>query len=867
VIRRLTRFGLIVALATSLAGCAAGRAFRQGDDAARRGDLDQAVAYYRTAVQAEPDNARYKIALERAMQAASRAHLDRAHDFEEKDQLQAALGEYKMASELDPSNRLPSSKVASLERTIRERTEAARPKPAIEQMRERARQSSAPPILNPASRDPLRIQFTNVNIKDVLAFIAKITGINVMYDRDVTDRPASVDLSGVTLEQALNQILANNQLAYKVVDPRTILIFPDQAAKHLLYDEQVIRTFYLSHADPTEVAQLLSNVIRLPGIAVQPAIVANKTANAITVRATTAVADIIEKVIQQNDKPRAEIVIDVEILEVDRNRTKNYGLNLSEYALGGIFSPEVSPSGTTTGTGTGTGTTATTGGTSTAPSGVKPPPPFNLNTISRGVTTADFYMAVPTAIVRFLESDTHTKVLAKPQLRGAEGGKLTLKLGSQIPVVSTSYTPIATGGAGINPLSSYQYKDVGINIDMTPRVTLEGDIIMDLVLDDSAQGADQTVAGVTVPSFVQRTLTTRLRLRDGESNLLAGLLQQTDTNSVQGFPGAIHVPLFKQLFSGNNQTSQQTDIVMLLTPHIVRTQEITEADLRAIYIGSQQQLGIGGPPPLIAAPDGATPAPATPPAGTQPAAPGGTQLLTPSSAQPVTLAYGAGTQPYGTQPLPPVTTSSGAVVSAPPGSSPVPGTVLVQQSPAQRPAVAPETAAPTASAPATSAAAPESVAPPAEAATAQTTAAQTTTSTGMGLAQVLVTPPATTFRLGGGPYTVPISIVNAARLSTVTLTLTFDPAVLRVRTVQEGSFMRTGGANATFTQQVGSGRIDMTILRSADATGASGTGLLAAVLFEAVAPGSTALTLAGSATGPGGTPMGLQFRSVAVTVQ
>jgi general secretion pathway protein D len=878
VIRRLTRFGLIVALATSLAACAAGRAFRQGDDATRKGNLDQAVAYYRTAVQAEPENARYKISLERAMQAASRAHLDRAHDFEEKDQLQAALGEYRMASELDPTNRFASSKVASLDQTIRERIEAARPKPPIEQMRERARQASAPPILNPASREPLRIQFTNVNVKDILAFIAKLTGINVMYDRDVTDRPASVDLSGVTLEQALNQILATNQLAYKVVDQRTILIFPDTSPKHALYDEQVVRTFYLSHADPTEVAQLLSNVIRLPGIAVQPAIVANKTANAVTVRATTAVADIIERVIQQNDKPRAEIVIDVEILEVDRARAKTYGLNLSEYALGGIFSPEVSPSGTTTTTtgGTGTGTTAT-GGTSTTPSGVKPPPPFNLNTISRGVTTADFYMAVPTAIVRFLESDTHSKLVAKPQLRGAEGTKLTLKLGDSIPVISTSYTPIATGGAGINPLSSYQYKDVGINIDMTPRVTLEGDIILDLTVDDSSLGNNISVAGVSVPSFGQRTVTTRLRLRDGESNLLAGLLREDERRSLTGFPGAIHVPLLKQLFSANDNSIQQTDIVMLLTPHIVRTQEITEADLRPIYIGSQQQLGLGGPPPLIAAPEGAAQSPAptagavTPPV-TQPPAPAGTQSANPSRLQPAPT-YGAGTQPYGTQPLPPVTTASGAVVAVPPGSSPVPGTVLVPQSPPPAVAATPEAVAPAAGVPATSSASPQPAAPSPDtttappAATAQTAPDQATTSVGMGLAQVLVSPPATTFRVGGGPYTVPISIVNAARLSTVTLTLTFDPSILRVRTVQEGSFMRTGGVNATFTQQVGAGRIDITILRSADATGASGTGLLAAVLFETVAPGSTALTLSGSATGPGGTPMGLQFRPVAVAVQ
>jgi general secretion pathway protein D len=163
-------------------------------------------------------------------------------------------------------------------------------------------------------------------------------GISVSFDREFADRATTVNLDGVTLEQALNQIMTTNQLSYKVVGEKSIFVFQDTPPKHAQYDEQVIRTFYLSHADATEVQQILSTIIRLPGIAVQPAITGNKTSNTITVRGTTAVVGILEKIIEQNDKPRAEVVIDVEILEVDRSRTKTYGLNLSEYAVGGIFS-------------------------------------------------------------------------------------------------------------------------------------------------------------------------------------------------------------------------------------------------------------------------------------------------------------------------------------------------------------------------------------------------------------------------------------------------------------------------------------------------------------------------------------------------
>lgn len=849
---RRMRIGVLV-LALAAGGCAAGKAFRHGESSMRAGNLDEAVAAYRRAVQAAPNNATYKIGLQRAMQAASRAHLEKAREYEKEEQLEAALGEYKAASEYDPSNRLGSSKVAELDRTIRDRIEASRPKPAIQAMRERARAASAEPILNPASREPLNFHFNNVSLRDILNAIGAAHGLSVSFDREFADRAATVNLDNVSLEPALNQIMTMNQLSYKVLGERSIFVFQDTPPKHAQYDDQVIRTFYLSHADSTEVMQILSTIIRLPGIAVQPAIAGNKTANTITVRGTTSVVGILEKIIEQNDKPRAEVVIDVEILEVDRSRTKTYGLNLSEYALGGIFSPETSPTGTTTiaaapgatgAPGAAGGTTSTNTGSSTAPSGVRSPAPFNLNTISRGVSTADFYLAVPTAIVRFLESDTNTKVIAKPQLRGAEGTKMSLNLGSSIPVISTSYTPIATGGAGVNPLSSYQYKDVGVNIDMTPTVTLDGDIRLDLTLDNSQVGPDTSVAGVVVPSFVQRKVSTRLRLRDGESNLLAGLLQQTEAKTVTGFPGLIHVPFISDLFANNSVKNDQTEIVMLLTPHIVRTHEITEADLRPIFIGSQQNLGVGGPPPLIAPqqPEAPPPAPA-PASGVPPSQP-------------------AGSTPTGN---PPVRGPGGATLVAPPGSSPVPGTVVLPAPtpPAPQPAVTSPPDVPP-QPPAQTAPPPAGTPPPAAPAPP---AAVPTASQGIGSAQVLISLPGPTFRVGGGPYTVPLLINDASRISTVTLTLVFDPTRLRVRSVQEGSFLRAGGIPVVFTQAVNGNRIDISLTRGGDATGASGTGVLSAILFDAVAPGPVTLTLSGTATGPGGAAMGLRFAPVTLTVQ
>jgi len=283
-----------VLVAIIVAGCAANSAYRRGNSLTKEGDLDEAVVAYREAVQADPDNPTFKIALERAMLASSREHIERAKQFEDQGQLEAALSEYHLASEHDPSNRVVLAKVARIDQTLRDRAEAARPKPAVQQLRERVAATPTPPLLNPASRDPLRIT-TNGPMKDILNFIATATGINITYDRDVTDRTMQIQLDGVTLEQALNQIMTMNQLSYKIVNERSIFVFQDTAPKHAQYDEQVIRTFYLSHADPTEISQTLSTIIRIPGLAVQPAIVPNRQSNSITVRGTASVVDILEK--------------------------------------------------------------------------------------------------------------------------------------------------------------------------------------------------------------------------------------------------------------------------------------------------------------------------------------------------------------------------------------------------------------------------------------------------------------------------------------------------------------------------------------------------------------------------------------------
>lgn len=773
---RLTRLILIVLIAAVTAGCAAS-AYKKGYRASENGNWDQAVEEYRQAVQEHPNRPEYKIALERAMLTASQQHLDKARIAEARGLLEEALREYRRASEFDPPNRQLAGKVGDTERLIRDSAEAAaRSRSTLEQMRATARQTGPAPLFNLTTVLPA-IRLSDTSLRTILNGIAQAGGINIQYDTSFNDRPFSVNLENVTLQDALNQVLLANGLFFKVLNPRTIIVAQDSLQNRTKYEDQVIRTFYINHADATELSQLLNQIARLGGQQVQPQIAATKSSNTITVRGTTTMVDIIERMIEANDNPRAEVVIDVQILEVNRRRAKQFGLDLGTYSIGAAFSPEVDPRGTAT-------TGAAGAATGTSSSGALSSPAFNANSVSRGISTADFYLAVPQAVVRFLATDSETKIIAKPQLRGSEGSKLQLALGEEIPVPSTTFTPIAQGGANFNPLTSFNYRPIGVNVDITPRVTLEGDIIMDLVVENSARGGDVNVAGTTIPGFVSRKVTTRLRLRDGEANLLAGLLSETERKSMRGFPGLLHLPIISALFAANEREVDQTDIIMLLTPRIVRTQELTQQDLNPIFIGTANYPSFGGTPQLIAQPD------------------------LPEAAAPA----GAAASPAGPAAAPAPIASAPAAAGPSSNPVPLPGTATPQALP-----------------------------------------------TGAG--QVTMSVPATDFRAGAGPYTVPLSITGASRVSNVSLTVTFNPAVLRVRTVQEGGFMRSGGTNATFTQQAdpAGGRVDIAILRTADTTGVAGTGVLAALVFDAIAPGPANLTITGTATAPGGGPLQLQF--------
>jgi Flp pilus assembly secretin CpaC len=434
--------------------------------------------------------------------------------------------------------------------------------------------------------------------------------------------------------------------------------------------------------------------------------------------------------------------------------------------------------------------------------------------------------------VRFLENDEHTRLLARPQLRGREGAQLTLQLGDDIPYAQTAFLPIAGGGVPTQPQVSYTFRPVGVNLSMTVKVTHNDEVVLDPIqVDKSALGQQVDVGGgVFAPSFSKRTATVSMRLRDGESNLLAGLIAEEDRRTYRGIPGLTQIPILRSIFGAEDSTLEQRELVMIITPYIIRSREITADDLRALYVGAGSN--VGGQAPSLISPD-APPPPPTVPAG-QAGGPPLANVPPPAGAgggitpPPVPPPAAAGGPPAAAGAPPPATVGGNPAAAAPPPSSTSgaggrpPGIVNIQAV-GGAPAGAP----------------PKPQATP---------------------AQLIVNAPAPEFQMGGAPYSVPINVANVSQLGTMTITVTYDPAVLKAEMVVPGSFMQQGGVTPTFTPRIdaAAGRVDIVVTRGVDQPGANGAGANAAIVFKGVGSGSSRITVVGVATTPTGQAIPVQ---------
>ena len=566
----MRRLAAVLGFTLCVGACASSGAFRAGERAERREDYNQAVLEYARALKGNPNNLTYRKSLERARIRASEEHAAAGRRFATRGLLKEALDELRLALDLRPDSATIRQEISDLEEKRIRETSAA----TLKQVKDKARESMLPGLdLGEAGREPLGLLFPGASLRDAYLALGKAVGINFVFDPQFQDSTISLDLRDVTFEQALKALANNGRTFHVVVDPKIITVVPDTANKRREYQQEVVRTFFLSNADLREVIDLLRIVLGSRRIAPLPG------QNALTINDTPDKVAATERMIEILDKKRAEVVVEVELLEVNRSRLVEYGIELTSLSdqAAGIVGTIV-------------------------PSPVKLGQDSLGRVIELGPYTLDdnpynasniLVSSLPGVVYRLLKTDSSTRLLANPRIRTTEGQTAQARFGDRIPVPITTFTPIATGGIAQQPFTSFDYKDVGVNIDITPRVHHDGEVSLGLKLEISSLTSSIGLAGVQgLPTFNSRTVTSQIRLKDGETTTLAGLISDTERKSWSGVPGLSDLPLLGRLFSRNHRESMQTDILLTLTPRVVSRPEITLEDLRSFQLQSET-------PPLL----------------------------------------------------------------------------------------------------------------------------------------------------------------------------------------------------------------------------------------------------------------------------
>ena len=554
-----------------LAGCTSHQSYRQGEISSQLGKWDDAVLHYMKALEQEPDNITYKAALLRAKVKASQSHLEKGQEFEKAGVLERALVEYQQAVQLDPTNQYAKAQLENTHRAYVAQRQS-RGVETIDEMKQRTRGTRPqPPVLNPRSDKPISLEFPQqASIFAIYRALGDAFGINVLFDPNLRDQEIAITLKDVTAQSALETLMRASGHFYKVMDEHTIIIAQDTPQNRRTYEDLVIQTFFLSNSEVKDMLTILRSLIDARKIAT------NEQLNAIILRDTADKVKVAERIIQANDKSKAEVVIDVELLQINTARLRDLGVSLSNYSV-------------TQSLDFGGGGDDDEGG-----GGVR------LSDLEF-INQSNWVLALPNFIYSFVKTNTDAQLLAKPQLRITEGEKASLVIGDRIPIPLTTFNTQNVGGSGgIIPITSFQYQDVGIRIDLEPRVHHNREVTLKIKVEVSnLNGNVAGAGGQSQPIIGTRTIDSTIRLQDGETNFLAGLLRTDESDTDSGVPGLSEIPLLGRLFSRKNTQNQRTDVILTLTPHIIRNAEITAEDLEPIWVGTEANITFRGGSPRV----------------------------------------------------------------------------------------------------------------------------------------------------------------------------------------------------------------------------------------------------------------------------
>src|SRR5713101_1456359 len=570
---------LIVCLGAGLlaAGCPKGKTdYSQGRKAEHLQDYDAAYDYYQKALKNDPENATYLIKFNQTRFEASTLHVKNGTKLRERGQLEAAASEFQRAVAIDPSSPIAEQELRKTVGLIEEKNRAnnAATEPPTDTGGEPPL-ASMPPEIKPLPNTSISLSMSN-DAKIVFETIAKLAGITVIFDPDFPARRIPVTLNNVTLEQALEIVSMESKAFWKPVTENIILVIPDQPQKRRDYEEQVVRTFYLSNTvQPQDLTEIVTGLRQLLDL---KRIQQLNSQNAIIVRDTPDKLLLAEKVIRDIDKAKPEVVVQVEVLEARTDRLRDLGILPGQKATIAI-----NPNGTTT---------TPAGGTPSNNTGI------TLNQL-RNLNGGSYAVTLPSLTANAVLTDTNTKIIQNPEMRSIDGQTAKLKVGDRIPIATGSFSSglggVAGGVAGgISPLvnTQFTYQDVGVTIDLTPRVHPNRDVSLKLKVEVSSHTSDVSIGGITQPVISQRVIEHDIRLKEGEVNIIGGLVQRTDSKTLEGWPGFARIPLLKYFFSHTNTDHQEDEVLIVLTPRIVRVPEWTKATLRPLYSGSETNVQV-----------------------------------------------------------------------------------------------------------------------------------------------------------------------------------------------------------------------------------------------------------------------------------
>ncbi len=584
--------------------------YQQGRAAELAGEYDKALELYTLAGREKPGDVRYDLAERRLRFVAGQAHVDAGLQLRAQGLLQEALAEFQRAVEIDPASSVAAQE---LSRTLAIAEQSAsgpgargpglQPSPLEAERFDRAERLGSlvePPTLAPLSNEPINLML-NEQARVVFETIGKLAGINMLFDPDFSDRRVEIEIQNATLAEALDYVSLLTKAYWKPVTHNTVMVTDDNPNKRREYEDWVVKTVYLTNlATPQDLTEVTTAIRGLTAIR---RIFPVNAMNAIVMRGSIADIAIAEKIVHDMDKPRPEVIVDVLVMETSRSNERTLGLTPvsgGSKGLQGQFN--------FTGPGSGEGAAV----------------PLNrLGSVGSG----SWSLSLPNYLVTAVFKGSDTDLLQSPRVRAADNQQAILRIGDKIPIATGSFQP-GVGGVGISPLvnTQFTYTDVGVNVTLTPKVHPNRDVSMHVEIEISNVSEFVDIGGITQPVIGQRTIQHDVRVREGEASIIGGLNQTEVFVTRAGVPFLSDIPILGRLFHDEEVKRSNSELLLVLVPHIVRMPGIEAASLRTIATGTEtsvrlryEQPGNGKPalPPLPAQDEPAA-APEPPPGAPPP---------------------------------------------------------------------------------------------------------------------------------------------------------------------------------------------------------------------------------------------------------